>query len=172
LTGTLDAHERFQQVADTSVSVVVDALVKMNEDGSATTMYSIVTINSWKINLVQVLEEIYMLQRTDFFCKPNTASYLGDASKRLYAYVRHELGVPFYQWLVENPLPTDVDDGTINGREKKTIGGCISIIYEALQSGDMHRQIMGCLEGKEMIDMNGGVTSLVEGWVRFNGPCS
>lgn len=94
-----------------------------------------------------------MLRRTDFFHEQDTASYLGHASKRMYAYVRHELGVPFHQGFVENPLPSDAEDGGINGRAKKTIGSWISIVYEALRSGDMHPQIMGCLEAREMNGM-------------------
>lgn len=147
-TGTLDAHERFQQIADTSISIVVDALVKTSDDGSATKMYSIVTIDSWKTNMLHLLQEIYTRRRTDFFHNPDTASYLGRASTRFYDYVRQELGVPFHQGFVEHPLPGDAEDGGINGRAKKTIGGWISIIYEALRSGDMHHQIMGCLVGK------------------------
>jgi phenylalanine ammonia-lyase len=153
LTGTLDAHERFQRIADTCISIVVDRLVKTEEDSAATTMCSIITINSWKTNLLQILEEVYMLRRTDFFYEQDTASYLGHASKRMYAYVRHELGVPFHQGFVEHPLPSDGEDGGINGRAKKTIGSWISIVYEALRSGDMHQQIMGCLEAMEMNDM-------------------
>ncbi|MCJ1366878.1 hypothetical protein MMC16_006009 [Acarospora aff. strigata] len=148
LTGTLDADERFQQVADSSMSVILNGLVHIKEDAIATTMYSIVTINTWKADLLHTLKEVYLSYRANFFQTQDTASYLGQASKIMYSYVREELGVPFHQGIVEHPLPSNRDDGLLYGREKKTIGGWISIIYEALRAGDIHRPIMTCIESR------------------------
>ncbi|KAJ4246319.1 hypothetical protein NW762_013670 [Fusarium torreyae] len=68
--------------------------------------------------------------RRDFFHKPTTKSFLGHASQKLYSFVREELGVPFHQGLIEHP--TWRPDATLDGRQKRTIGSWISIIYKSI----------------------------------------
>ncbi|KAF5717173.1 phenylalanine ammonia-lyase [Fusarium mundagurra] len=68
--------------------------------------------------------------RTEFFVMTPTKQYLGQASLRLYSFVREELAVPFHQGLIEHP--TRSPNGKINGRQKRTIGSWVSIIYTAL----------------------------------------
>lgn len=140
-TGTLDAHQRFQEVANSLMSVVLSGLLQAKKETE------IATINLWKVELIDLLEKVYISYRTSFFKQQDTPSYIGKAATIMYNYVRHELGVPFHHGLVEHPLPRDINPGAgmINGRSKKTIGGWISIIYEALRGGGMHSHVMACL---------------------------
>lgn len=140
-TGTLDAHQRFQEVANSLMSVVLSGLLQAKKETE------ISTINLWKAELIDLLGKVYTSYRTSFFKRQDTPSYIGKAATIMYNYVRHELGVPFHHGLVEHPLPSDANPGagTINGRSKKTIGGWISIIYEALRGGGMHSHVMACL---------------------------
>lgn len=140
-TGTLDAHQRFQEVANSLMSVVLSGLLQAKKETD------IGTINLWKVELIDLLGEVYTSYRTSFFKQQDTPSYIGKAATIMYNYVRHELGVPFHHGLIEHPLPGDANPGagTINGRSKKTIGGWISIIYEALRGGGMHSHVMACL---------------------------
>lgn len=148
-TGRLDATERFQRVADTCIPVVLRGLIAIKEDSFATTMYSIPTIDAWETDFLHLLDQTYTSQRASFFHTQDTPSYLGHASKIMYAYVRQQLRVPFHQGLVEHPLPDDKAKGLLDGRPKKTIGGWISVIYEALRAGDLHQQTMACVNCKE-----------------------
>lgn len=140
-TGTLDAHQRFQEVANSLMSVVLSGLLQAKKETE------ISTINLWKVELIDLLGKVYTSYSTSFFTRQDTPSYIGKAATIMYNYVRHELGVPFHHGLVEHPLPGDANPGagTINGRSKKTIGGWISIIYEALRGGGMHSHVMACL---------------------------
>lgn len=140
-TGTLDAHQRFQEVANSLISVVLSGLLQAKKETE------IATIGLWKAELIDLIGKIYIDYRASFFKQQDTPSYIGKAAMIMYNYVRHELAVPFHQGLVEHPLPGDANPGagTINGRSKKTIGGWISIIYESLRSGDMHSHLMACL---------------------------
>lgn len=140
-TGTLDAHQRFQEVANSLMSVVLSGLLQAKKETETS------TINLWKVELIDLLGKVYTSYSTSFFTRQDTPSYIGKAATIMYNYVRHELGVPFHHGLVEHPLPGDANPGagTINGRSKKTIGGWISIIYEALRGGGMHSHVMACL---------------------------
>lgn len=140
-TGTLDAHQRFQEVANSLMSVVLSGLLQVKKETDIDTIYS------WKVELIDLLEKVYTSYRTSFFKQQDTPSYIGKAATIMYNYVRHELEVPFHHGLVEYPLPGDANPGagTINERSKKTIGGWISIIYKDLRGGGMHSHIMACL---------------------------
>lgn len=63
-----------------------------------------------------------------------TPRFLGKAAKRMYNFVRGDLGVKLHRGLIEHPtrpLPPGV-----NAEEpRKTLGSRISIIYEALRDG-------------------------------------
>lgn len=60
-----------------------------------------------------------------------TTTYLGRGAAALYTFVRKDLGVPFHRGLVDDPTSAN---GEL-GRERKTIGGWVSVIYEALRDG-------------------------------------
>ncbi|KAF5598055.1 phenylalanine ammonia-lyase [Fusarium pseudocircinatum] len=84
--------------------------------------------------------------RSEFFVNPSTKQHLGSASLRLYSFVREELGVPFHQGLVEHP--TRSPSGKINGREKRTIGSWVSIIYTALTNDRVWDPLVEALRSK------------------------
>ncbi|KAL9561655.1 hypothetical protein ACKAV7_014211 [Fusarium commune] len=84
--------------------------------------------------------------RSEFFIKPPTKQFLGRASLRLYSFVREELGVPFHQGLVEHPGRST--GGKINGREKRTIGSWVSIIYTALTNDHVWGPLVEALGSK------------------------
>ena len=148
-TGTLDAPERFQHVADGSIAVVLNSLTKTKKSSCAPTSISLATLAAWKADLRSLLDQTYTAYQTRFFHTQDTPSYLGHASKIMYAYVRQRLRVPFHQGLVEHPLPSDSAKGALDGRAKKTIGAWISVISEALRAGDLHQQTMACIGCKE-----------------------
>nr|RBQ85602.1 hypothetical protein FVER53263_10552 [Fusarium verticillioides] len=84
--------------------------------------------------------------RSEFFLNPPTKQFLGNASMRLYSFVRDELGVPFHQGLVEHP---GRGPGVkINGREKQTIGSWVSIIYSALNNDQVWGPLVDALGSK------------------------
>ena len=76
---------------------------------------------------------------TAFCAAPHTPELLGRGSKRLYHFVREQLGVPFHQGLVEHPT---VGNAELDGRAKRTIGSWISKVYDAIRSGAIHEPLM------------------------------
>lgn len=73
--------------------------------------------------------------------RPDATPYLGVASKRMYAFVRNELAVPF---LDEAHLATKdvVYDGVI---ASPSIGLYNTRVYEAIRSGRVYEVVMECL---------------------------
>jgi phenylalanine ammonia-lyase len=80
--------------------------------------------------------------RAQFFQNQTTVEYLGQASKKIYSFVRQDLGVPFHRGLVEQPTPGDT---MLDRRPKKTIGSWVRIIYESLRDGRLYEKLMDAL---------------------------
>ncbi|KAL8969055.1 MAG: hypothetical protein Q9197_004548 [Variospora fuerteventurae] len=144
-TTTLDAHEGFQMVVDTSIGVVTECIAQ-SKAGVERLTPSIALIKSWRSQMFSALNETYIAVRAEFFEHQSTAASLGHASHKLYTFVRNDLGVPFHRGLVEHPGPKDDQSVLVGGRDKKTIGSWISIIYESLRDGRLHEPIMMCLD--------------------------
>ncbi|EPS40182.1 hypothetical protein H072_5961 [Dactylellina haptotyla CBS 200.50] len=95
-----------------------------------------------------------------FVENPCTEDFLGRASKRLYQFVRHELAVPFHQGYDEHPtVPTK----TKFGRERRTVGGWISIIYAALRDGRIGVPLADCHKFLPLTKSNESMNSHTNG---------
>ncbi|KAL9021272.1 MAG: hypothetical protein Q9185_001556 [Variospora sp. 1 TL-2023] len=144
-TTTLDAHKGFQMVVDTTIGVVTECIAQ-SKAGAERLTPSIALIKSWRSQMLSALNETYIAVRAEFFEHQSTAASLGHASHKLYTFVRNDLGVPVHRGLVEHPGPKDDQSVLVGGRDKKTIGSWISIIYESLRDGRLHEPIMMCLD--------------------------
>ncbi|KAF4502390.1 phenylalanine ammonia-lyase [Fusarium agapanthi] len=97
-------------------------------------------------DLESLVYSTFTQTRSEFFVKPLTKQFLGHASLRLYSFVREELGVPFHQGLVEHPGRSV--GGKISGREKRTIGSWVSIIYTALKNDQVWGPLVEAIGSK------------------------
>jgi len=93
----------------------------------------------------------YFSFRGEFYEKQTTVGYLGQASKKIYSFVREELGVPFHKGFEEHSTPGNC---LLGGRQKKTIGSWIGVIYESLRDGRLYDRLMEALG--EGLDGEGG----------------
>lgn len=138
-TASLDARERCA-LATSTISVV---LAKHLQHGP---VLPISEVHDLQDSLEIAMLEHFCAHRAEFFKAQNTAQYLGRGTKRLYNFVRHELGVPMHQGLVEHPSPQDMHNNMLNGRSKKTIGSWVAIIYEAVRDGRIHDEVMSFVD--------------------------
>ena len=99
-----------------------------------------------------MLKETYDMVRKSMFGEHSqiTPAYLGLASKKMYSFVRGELGIPMHRGLVDGPTFNDT-----GCRRKLTVGSWVSIIFEALKDGRLHGPLMECL--REVAEMPNGV---------------
>ncbi|KAL2834189.1 L-Aspartase-like protein [Aspergillus cavernicola] len=134
-TNRFGASDRVNTVIENALSVLLNTL-KCHQGPS------LGDLDMWKTQARDALNKVYQETADAFFVNQNTTNLLGEGSKILYETVRRELGVPFHQGFVEHPT---VDNETLNGRSKKTIGSWISVIYEALRDGRLLSPLMQSL---------------------------
>ncbi|KAJ5827002.1 phenylalanine ammonia-lyase [Penicillium robsamsonii] len=135
-TSKLESSERCRILVDTSLATILQALVNRK---SPKPFESATALDSWKARALSVLVEAYQASLKRHVQQQHTEELLGIGSKLIYQTVRKDLRVPFHQGFIEHPT---VDSTMLNKREKKTIGGWISVIYEALRNGQLQRPLM------------------------------
>ncbi|KAJ5211262.1 phenylalanine ammonia-lyase [Penicillium cf. griseofulvum] len=135
-TSKLEASERCRILVDTSLATILQALVNRQ---SSKPFESVTALDNWKARAFSVLVEAYQSNLTGLVQHQHTEELLGIGSKLIYQTVRKDLRVPFHQGFIEHPT---VDSTTLNKREKKTVGGWISVIYEALRNGQLQKPLM------------------------------
>ncbi|KAI9370882.1 L-Aspartase-like protein [Aspergillus egyptiacus] len=147
----LSAPERIRTVIESALlPALLTSLNNTTNKGKAKDNLRITDLETWKTQTRDTLTKVYESTASAFFHTQHTTDLLGAASKILYRTVRHDLGVPFHQGFVEHPA---IGDETLNGRDKKTIGSWISIIYEALRDGRLLRPLMQAMTSGGFVDM-------------------
>lgn len=87
--------------------------------------------------------ELFLDTREKYACRPDAAPFLGKASRRIYNYVRHHLGVPF--------LKRETTTGSKAGPFDEapgchgTTGSMMTTIYDSIRSGELYVPVMECL---------------------------
>lgn len=139
-TGKLDLQERCLSLISTGLPVILTWI------GG-----EVAGVTSWRDRASAVALETWKDTLADFSARQHTPELLGKGSKAMYTFIRRELGVPFHYGFVEHP--TFASD-TLYGRPKKTIGGWLSIIHEAIRNGRIYEPIMS-LVGESLVKVNG-----------------
>ena len=138
-TSNKDTHDRANHIVDTALAILIQPSFESNKE----TPPDVTTVmKAWRSQVYDSIVESYTTTRRSFFGHQNTAEYLGQASRRMYLFVRQDLGVPFHKGLEDHPTPKD--PLSTKGK-KRTIGSWIGRIYESLRSGQLHEPLMGCL---------------------------
>ena len=142
-TSALDLEARCAHATDSCTSSRFKSLAPILSSvlGAVGDIYG--PMEDWRNEMISALQEKFIDLRASFSVTPSTPEFLGQASRRMYTFVRKELKVPFHRGLVDHP--SGLDDGS----EKKTIGSWISIIYEALRKWELHGPAMTCLNHRK-----------------------
>ncbi|PYH85270.1 phenylalanine ammonia-lyase [Aspergillus uvarum CBS 121591] len=144
---TMDLRDRAVSAANSSVGTVL-RLLPVGESSSSSSGHSksTVDVRQWTTSVADTLERTYDRLRTrqvslsrsgDPAATATTAGYLCKTSRRLYLFVREELGVPLHRGYDEHPT-ANRDDGS---EGKLTIGSQVSKVYTALREGRL-RQVL------------------------------
>ncbi|KAK3045902.1 hypothetical protein LTR09_012568 [Extremus antarcticus] len=131
-----DLKDRCSKLA---ASLLPAIIIELAESASSENMTS---LNNYRKAASAKLWETWQAVFADFCQHQPTEDHLGAATKVLYCFVRKELMVPFHQGFVEHPTAAA---NTLNGRQKKTIGGWISVIHDALRDGRAEDGLMAFL---------------------------
>ncbi|PYI31375.1 phenylalanine ammonia-lyase [Aspergillus indologenus CBS 114.80] len=133
-TTRVSLPDRFAQTVQSVVPMIVDRVAAAGSGSGSGAQISLGDITAWKTQAIAVLGDVYTTTAAAFKHSPHTAELLGAGSRALYTLVREQLGVPFHQGFVEHPVPGATE---LDGRDKKTVGSWVSVIYEAVRRGDV-----------------------------------
>jgi phenylalanine ammonia-lyase len=147
---SLDAHDRCEKVVSLCIPILSSGLVH-NEGTIPSSLYSVAAVETWRRKVLAAVNAHYFSFRGEFYEKQTTVGYLGQASKKIYSFVREELGVPFHKGFEEHSTPGNC---LLGGRQKRTIGSWIGVIYESLRDGRLYDRLMEALG--EGLDGEGG----------------
>ncbi|KAI1107951.1 phenylalanine ammonia-lyase [Jackrogersella minutella] len=139
-----DLAERCECLITTAVPIAV-----------AHTKGTIEDVIQWKEQAIKAVDAEWKKGFEAFCAKPHTPEVLGKGSKVLYHYVREELRVPFHQGFVEHPT-NKVD--SLNGRPKKSVGGWISIVHDAIKDGSLYGPLIK-LAAEGLVNESSGQTN-------------
>ena len=153
LTTTLDSSERFPAILRDLEPVVFD-FVSPREG-------TIPAVKQWSQECASSALRIFIDNRDSYHTSPDASTILGNASGRMYRFVREELGVPFLrtQMLKQGAFQGDFTtnslqaggcdlDGSSVG-DDMTTGSLITRIYQAIRSGTLYIPVMECLAAVE-----------------------
>lgn len=141
-TTALDLDERCKKVAD---AVLIDIVQSTAKSQSATV--DLGAVQNFTSDLQESLQQTYDKIRTEMFAEHATITtgFLGNAAKRMYSFVRKDLGIKFHRGLIEHPTQP-LAKGQQEEQERRTIGSRISVIYEALRDGRASEVLVACAE--------------------------
>jgi phenylalanine ammonia-lyase len=142
-TNTADLEQRWKITAD---AVMPDIIGVLSKAFPTVPLDSTILVN-FTTELQDLMQVQYESKRQNLIDhhQETTPKYLGSAAKRMYNFVRKDLGVKLHRGLIEHPtqpLPLDVEVDV----PRITIGSRISVIYEALRDGRGSAVLMACAE--------------------------
>ena len=140
----LDAPKRFVSATESLQPQILKMIV--------TSVESISALESWTEKCSTRALNIFSINRDHYFAHSDATPYIGIASRRMYQFLRNEVGVPF----IGNETiatPRDEAEGFDWGRDGAeqdarkgvTIGGTIAKVYETMRSGQLYHVIMDCV---------------------------
>ncbi|KAL3963305.1 hypothetical protein ACCO45_000309 [Purpureocillium lilacinum] len=133
----LDVADRIKRLGDAALLELLRTVKADSKPSSLLLSFA----EPWRHDFESTAMTVYEDVRRNFFASPTTEKYIGIVPRALYRKVRHDLGVPFHQGLVEHPgtEASIVQGNTV--RPRKTVGSWISIIYEALLDGRIYEAL-------------------------------
>lgn len=146
-TVSMDAEDRFLHVAKSLRTTFLDDedFNKSSEQNPLKALEDFIDV------LASSLKNFWCAHRGAYIMQGDATHELGRASKRIYRFIRHQLGVPFLCTAkLETPEPEQFNGnlGPISGRGKEapTVGSYTGSIYRAIQNGTMAKVVVDVLQ--------------------------
>ena len=135
-TTGVDSSQRFVQMMQTlQPTILAHAIATLKDDAGL-----VPAIKQWTERCSNLSFEIFQSTRSSYGAKPDASEFIGSASKRVYGFVRFQLGVPFKIASIESNRAE-----SISGLDDGPLGGLVSKIHCAIQSGALFVPVMDCL---------------------------
>jgi phenylalanine ammonia-lyase len=145
-TTGIDSEKRFTSIMDSLQSTVL----QFAPCSSAT----LVALHMWTERCSASALGAYNLTRERYISRPDATPLLGPASRRMYRYVRDQLGIPFTQEkTIRTPEPelaevrTDgIQDSRTQAVDTPTVGSLMTAVYQSMRTGALYVPVMECLQ--------------------------
>lgn len=154
-TTTLDPPHRFPYIVQ-SLQPIILSTVSPHKNPSNNNILS--CLFSWTEKCTSLTLETFQRNRDEYSRNPDATAVIGVASRRIYTYIRHDLGVPFIRFTAPPPSSltpetshVEEGDGDVAGvsttvPEDKSVGSYITQIYNSIRSGEIFKvAVLGCL---------------------------
>ena len=140
---SVDSCSRFHQAARAILPIFITALPPSTSSPGI--------IQTWIDRLGSQAAETYCKTREAYCRCPDATPYLGEASRKMYTYVRQNLKLPF---IVEGTLwrPSDsakTPDNKATPPPLPTMGDVVGIAYDAIRRGSLYTVAVECIRDAE-----------------------
>ncbi|KAL9029562.1 MAG: hypothetical protein Q9196_002210 [Gyalolechia fulgens] len=134
-TTTLDPIQRFPFVIQ-SLQPIVLSLASARPD-------TVTRLRDWTAQCTATASETFAQNRATYARHPDATGVVGAAARRMYTFLRQELGVPF----IRSTKAAEGDEpGTSTVPEDRTVGSYITVVYNAIRDGGtLYKPAMECL---------------------------
>ena len=150
-TTTMDSAERFPRVITSMQTTILAHAFHSSKDDSRL----LPAMRQWTNTCSATALQTFRTNREIYSANPDPTEFLGSASRRMYDFVRRELGVPFQTVYSKtwNPDATWMDPSS----NSASVGSFVTKIYTAIRSGALYVPVMECL--REVSVETNGVTT-------------
>ncbi|PYI11801.1 phenylalanine ammonia-lyase [Aspergillus sclerotiicarbonarius CBS 121057] len=140
---SVDSCNRFHEAARAILPILLTELPPTDVSSGI--------IQAWIDHLGSHAVDIYSRTLEAYCRSPDASPYLGEASRKMYAYVRQSLKIPF---ITEETLwrPTDANrrqSGEAAAPPLPTMGDVIGIAYDAIRRGSLYMVAVECIRNVE-----------------------
>ena len=163
-TTTIDSAKRFASIVEFLQPTILRYILPTAE--------SLTALNFWTTRCSATALQIYATNR-DHYCKnPDATPFLGSASRRMYAFIRDELSVPFMRIEAIATPYAEPSGPQLNGNkphaldldeEPPTMGTYMTAIYQSMRSGALYSVVVDCLREVPQGSQDGKSQSLGAG---------
>ncbi|KAI4168738.1 MAG: hypothetical protein LQ343_006174 [Gyalolechia ehrenbergii] len=146
-TTTLDPVQRFPFITQSLQPIVLSVASVRAE--------TVTHLRHWTEQCTKIASETFQQNRESYALHPDATGVVGVASRRMYTFVREELGVPFLrstktpaaeEGMIDGPATTRASRSTMP--EHMTVGSYITIVYNSIRDGSVYKPaILECLAG-------------------------
>lgn len=146
----LDSSERFEAVTN---AIQAGVLREITNCSAANPGLVITATQAWSEGLIKAATKSYTSSRKAYIAAPDATPLLGLASRKIYTYVRQNIGVPFLDEALYREMESEVAPGdseaktSSDGRPLRfgSMGAMISAVYNSMRNGSLYAVIAECL---------------------------
>ena len=152
-TTTLDSQERFDLIMKGAQMPLLSVLLEAQASSDNLLQH----LSTWTAVNSHMSVQLFNQTRRTYIDSGDASELLGRASRKLYTFIRKDLGVPMHRGVVDHPMykqcggPNSVLGTVEDPIGKYTIGHWISVINDAIKEGKIMRVMVECL--KEAADV-------------------